>query len=211
MPAETDPAITAALADQILVDPDLSRQNEGNAALTGGIDHALPIENATARAIDAVRMEALEMIGGRDRLEPLPPPGPAAAPVPLAARLSVVERTAYAGAPRRCVTAMRHDFGWSARMPRAFPLYPRAATQEAVGADTEGCAVRAVHFRTPVAVEDVLAFYHARAHATGFTSAREIRGEEEVLRGERGDEQFAVYARRGPGTSAEIDLVTIGG
>ena len=211
MPAETDPAVTAALAEQILVDPDLSRQNEGNAALTGGIDHALPIDNATPRTIDAARMEALEMIGGRDRLKPLPPAGPAAAPVPLAARLSVVERTAYAGAPRRCVAALRHDFGWAARMPRAFPLYPRAATQEAVGADTEGCAVRAVHFRTPVAVEDVLAFYHARAHATGFTAAREFRGEEEVLRGERGDEQFAVYARRGPGTSAEIDLVTIGG
>ena len=88
---------------------------------------------------------------------------------------------------------------------------PRGAVSRRCDTISPGPPACLAHFRTPVTLEDVLVFYHARARAAGFTSAREIRGEEEVLRGERGDEQFAVYARRGPGTSAEIDLVTIGG
>src|SRR5690606_30297494 len=48
------------------------------------------------------------------------------------------------------------------------------------------CALRAVNFRTPVPLEEVLAFYHTRALDTGFTSTLATAGDESVLLGEYG-------------------------
>lgn len=210
-PEEIDPAVLAALGDQILVDPDLARQNEGAAALTGGIDHALPLPDRSVRAIDAARAEALTLVGGRDALRALPAPSGKAKAAPLAARLSIVSRARYAGAPPRCLEALVHDFAWAARMPAAFPIYPRGATQEAAGLDSRACTLRAVHFRTPVPVDEVLAFYHMRAREAGYSSTLTEAGVERVLRGAKGEAAFAVFAREtAPGATA-VDLVVRGG
>ncbi|WP_374405936.1 hypothetical protein [Pelagerythrobacter sp.] len=208
-PREVDPAIVAALNDQILVDPDLARQNEGSAALTGGIDHALPLPNDSIGAIDAARAEAIEIVGGRDRLLALPEPGTAAA-APLAVRLSVIARAREVGAPAPCVEALRHDFVWAARMPTEFPIYPRGATQEAAGTDSGDCALRAVNFRTPASSDEVLAFYHTLAREAGYSSRLATAGDERVLRGRRGGAAFAVAVRQGPAGTVAVDLVTRG-
>lgn len=210
-PEEVDPAVLAALGDRILADPDLARQNEGAAALTGGIDHALPLPNRSTDAIDAARAEALAIVGGRDALLTLPAPSSKTGAVPLAARLSVISRARYAGAPERCVAALAHDFAWAARMPAAFPIYPRGAAQEAAGVDSGACALRTVNFRTPVPAGEVLAFYHSRAREAGYSSTLTVAGEERVLRGAKGGASFAVFARRTPSGMAAIDLVTRGG
>ncbi|RXZ66009.1 hypothetical protein [Pelagerythrobacter rhizovicinus] len=207
---EIDPAVAAALNDQILTDPDLSRQNEGSAALTGGVDHALPLVNDSPRASDAAREEALALLGGRDRLLRLPPVAKRGEEVPLKDRITVTARAAYAGASERCVRSLRRGFIWAARMPAQFPVYPRGATQEAAGNDVEGCTLRAVNFRTPVPPKEVLAFYHTRALGAGFSSTLTVAGEETVLSGRRGDASFAVYARTGPSGLTDIDLVTRG-
>lgn len=206
-----DPAVLAALGDQILVDPDLARQNEGSAALTGGIDHALPLPNRSLRAIDAARAEALAIVGGRDKLLALPAPAGTSEAPPLVARLSVVSRARHAGAPQRCVAALTHDFGWAARMPAAFPIYPHGATQEAAGAESGGCSLRAIHFRTPVAAEEVLAFYHTLAQGADYASTLATAGDERVLRAAKGDAALAVFARQTPSGITAIDLVTWGG
>lgn len=209
-PRETDPAVMAALDDQILADPDLSRQNEGNAALTGGIDHALPLPNRTERALDAARDEARALVGGRDAMLALPRAGRAGDPAPLAATLSIVARAAFAGASEVCVGALAEGFEWAGRMPESFPIYPRGAVQEAAGADGAPCALRAVNFRTPIPAEEVLAFYHTRARAAGYSSALAPLGEERVLRGRKGDAWFAVYAREDSDGTTVADLVVSG-
>ena len=56
---------------------------------------------------------------------------------------------------------------WAAKLPAAFPVYPRGNTQEAAGTDEGQCALRVVSFLTPVALEEVLAFYYTRARAAG--------------------------------------------
>ncbi len=207
---EIDPAVIAAINDQILTDPDLSRQNEGNAALTGGIDHALPLVNDSSRAIDAAREEARALVGGRDRFRRLPSAGERQVEIPLESRITVTARAAYAGASQACVRSLDPGFIWAARMPAAFPVYPRAATQEAAGSDAAGCALRAVNFRTPVPLEEVLAFYHTRALHTGFTSTLATAGDESVLRGEYQGAFFALYARTDAAGLTEADLVTRG-
>ena len=207
---DIDPAVVAALNDHILTDPDLSRQNEGSAALTGGTNHALPPPNTSPRAIDAAREEARALIGGRDRLRPLPPAKRLDAEVPLEARITIAARASHAGAGERCAGSLERGFIWAARMPDPFPVYPRGATQEAVGSDAEGCGLRAINFRTPVPLEDVLAFYHTRALDAGFSSELAMAGKESVLSGARDGAVFAVYARTGPSGLTEIDLVTRG-
>lgn len=209
-PDDIDPAVIAALNDQILIDPDLSRQNEANAALTGGIDHALPLVNDSPRAIDAAREEARALVGGRDRFRRLPPPGEPQAEVPLESRITITARAAYAGVSEACVRSLDRGFIWAARMPVQFPVYPRGATQEAAGNDVQGCALRAVNFRTPVPLEEVLAFYHTRALDAGFSSTLVRQGDESVLRGAREAASFALYARAGGSGLTEADLVTRG-
>ncbi len=209
-PGDVDPAVIAALNDQILTDPDLSLQNEGSAALTGGIDHALPLVNDSPRAIDAAREEARALVGGRDRFRRLPPVGEPEAEVPLESRITITARAAYAGASEACVRSLDRGFIWAARMPAPFPVYPRGATQEAAGSDAAGCALRAVNFRTPVPIEEVLAFYHTRALDAGFSSTLAAAGDESILRGTREGASFALYARAGTSGLTEADLVTQG-
>lgn len=205
---EIDPAVLAAINDPILVDPDLSRQNEGNAALTGGIDGALPLENRSLRTIASAREEATALVGGRDAMLALPSIETTGAAVPLAARLSLAERAVLAGAGEECAAQAAHGFIWAARMPEAFPVYPRAAAQDAAGNDSPGCALRAAVFRTPVPLAEVLAFYHTRARAAGYTSRRSELGEEQVLQGTREGAAFALYAHTDAEGATAVDLVT---
>ena len=53
-------------------------------------------------------------------------------------------------------------------MPDWLPVYPRGHVQEALGADTPGCHVRALSFRSAVAPQDVIDFYAAIAGKAGF-------------------------------------------
>lgn len=205
-----DPAVLAAINDPILVDPDLSRQNEGNAALTVNVDNALPLENRTLRAIEAAREEALALVGGRDAMIDLPPPSGEGEAAPLAARFSLAERAILSGVGAECAGRAQGGFIWAARMPQTFPLYPRSAAQDAMGNASPGCALRAAVFRTPVPLEEVLAFYHMRALGAGYSSSRTVMGEEQVLRGTQGGAAFAVYARKAPDGTSEVDLVTWG-
>lgn len=205
-----DPAVVAALDDQILVDPDLSRQNQGNAALTGNVDHALPLPDTSFRALEAAREEARAIVGGRGRFRALPPADRQEAEAPLAKRITIAARAAYAGVSEPCLRSLDRGFIWAARMPAAFPVYPRGATQEAAGTDAGICAVRAVNFRTPIPLEEVLVFYHTRAIDAGFSSTLANAGEESVLSGTRDGASFAVYARSGPSGLTEVDLVARG-
>ena len=99
---------------------------------------------------------------------------------------------------------------WAARLPRAFPVYPRAAVQEAAGTDAAGCALRVVNFVTPVPLGEVVDFYFTRARSAGFSARRVLQGGDDVLAGVKGRASYVIYARRLPSGHTEIDLVTSG-
>lgn len=208
---DVDPAVAAALNDRLLTDPDLSRQNEGGAALTGNLDHALPLPDTSREAVDAATGEASLLVGGSERFRALPEAQREADEAPLAARLTVAARAAYSGARDACVRALRSGFIWAARMPDPFPVYPRAAAQEAAGTDAAGCRLRAVNFRTPVPLNEVLTFYHTQAMDAGFSSRLAIAGDESILAGDRAGASFAVYGHEDATSGlTEIDLIVDG-
>lgn len=213
-PAEDqDPAVAGALADEIMVDPDLARQNSHNAALTGGgpASAAIPPEDTSAEAIAAARAEAVKLAGGPLQHVPRAQSG-SAAPAGQTAALtaSVALGRNGAGAGQDCAAKVEYTMGWAARLPAPFPVYPRGHVQEAAGTDAAGCRLRVVNFLTPVPLGEVADFYWTRARTAGFAATHRLDGGDHVIDGARGAAAYVVYLRQ-RGALTEVDLVTNGG
>lgn len=208
---EADPAISGALADQIMVDPDLAKQNRGNAALSGGgpADGSLPLEQASPEAIAAAKADALRLVGGRMQLAPSANGSGSQQGAELATAADVASNVPGIGAA--CPDKVEYSAAWAAKMPAAFPVYPRGHINEAAGTDQDGCALRVVSFVTPVAPMDVMNFYYTRARSAGFAAERRREGGDDVLGGTKSGAAYLVYARQMPNGLTEVDLVANGG
>ncbi len=202
-----DPAVAQALDDPLMTDPDLSSRNEGAAAISVRTDGALPILPVSDAEIGAARAEAAAMIGGEDKLAPLPrsagPVAPLGLPHGPANHLAVLaDRTT-------CRAKLSDSTVWAARLPAALPVYPRGATLAATGGNGEGCQVVATVFATPVPIDKVLAFYWHRAAAAGMAPVHRTAGTWSVLQGRRGATAFDLRATQVDGrTTVELATVT---
>ena len=140
-------------------------------------------------------------------------PEPREAPdeLPPEASLTAAARAASApGVAGTCAGQVSYTMRWAARMPPAFPVYPRGSVQEAAGTDEDTCALRVVNFITPVPMGDVLDFYFTRARNAGFSADHSLQGGDNVLAGRKEGRAFAVYARELASGLVEVDLVTGG-
>lgn len=193
-----DPLMAAALADQIMIDPDMVDRNGANQlASFADPDGSMPRPDAGPEAAAAARAEALALVGGSEALREVPEPA-ASAPAADAALA-------------RCAGRSQPGFRWAAVMPEAFPVYPRGAVLTAAGSDARGCTVRAISFATAVAVEDVLAFYATRAVAAGYRVQHTATAGENVLGGGGPAGHLQVRVRPGEGGLVLVDLITLGG
>lgn len=209
--AESDPALTGALGDQIMVDPDLAAQNRGNAVISGGgpASAEIPPEKATPEVAAAARAEAAAISGGKLAAAPAAVSGAEA--VQAAATAEKVAAGAMPGGPGNCAAKVEYTMTWATRTPAPFPVYPRAHVTEAAGTDKDGCKLRVVNFVTPVAIDDVMSFYATRARMAGFAAGHAKAGSDNVLSGTKANSAYVVYARRRDNGMTEVDLVTNGG
>ena len=207
--AERDPAVTAALADPLMADPDLTSQNRGNAALTGGGPAAgeIPPPKRGQAELDAARAAALDLTGGG--LNPAPPTTltQETSPADAATAAALVRALPWG---RACADKLGYTASWAAKLPPALPVYPRGHVQEAAGSDTAGCPLRAVHFQTPVPVDEVVSFYATVAAKGGYALTAGKAGADLTLAGTKGAARFALFVRSGTGMT-EVNLVTSGG
>lgn len=213
-PDHSDPLMEGALADHIMVDPDMVARNGANQAvsfLPG--NGALPLPDAGPEAAAAARAEAIALLGGSALLRRAPDAVPVEGALPPEAALSVAARAASTanGANRDCAALARFSAVWAARLPAAFPVYPRGAVHEAAGTDEGKCRLRVVNFTTPVTPGDVMDFYYSRALAAGYSAQRVMQDGDDVLGGSNGQASFMVFARTAPGGQTSVDLVTAGG
>ena len=209
---EEDPATTGALGDQIMYDPDLAGQNRADsAAFVPSGDGSVPTVDGGAEAIAAARADALRIVGGPGKMQKAPAPQEVAGALPTDSRLTAAARAAASpGGNGDCAARAQYTMQWAARLPAAFPVYPRGAVQEAAGSDASGCSLRVVNFVTPVPLGEVMDFYFSRARAAGFSAQRVLQDGDDVLGGVKGAASYVVYARRLPSGNTEIDLVTNG-
>jgi hypothetical protein len=204
---EGDPALTGALSDQIMVDPDLAGQNKGGAALAGGgpASVEIPAHLRSPEAIAAAKADAANLAGGTLQKAPAASAGSNEAQ----ATLSLADLAGGGGGD--CAGKAEYSAAWAAKMPSAFPVYPRGHVAEAAGTDKDGCRLRVVNFVTPVSADDVMDFYFTRASAAGFDAERKTEGGDQVLGGSKSAAAYVVYVRKTADGLTEVDLVTNGG
>jgi len=209
-PAPADAAISDALADPIMTDPDLVSQNGAYSAVmvSGPVSSALPPIARDAAAVGAARDEASDLLGGTIPAVPAPASGN------LKPFREAVTASQMAGAAaiasRACIQGAAYTARWAAVLPGPLQVYPRGAVEDAAGTDAGGCALRVVHFKTAVAADDVLAFHHARLRAAAYPVEHVADGENHLLRGRKGGVSYAIYVRKAEDGLTAGDIVVAG-
>lgn len=212
-PAADDPAMAGAVGDQVLSDPDLTGENGANqaASLPSGAG-AIPSADMSPEALAAARGAALKLVGGPGSMKKAPEARQVKGPLPADSQLTAAARAAASpGGKGDCSALARYTAAWAAKLPAAFPVYPKGAVQEAAGTDEGACALRVVNFITPVPVSEVIDFYYTRAKAAGFSAEHVRQAGEDQIGGTKGAASYAVYARELPNGGSSVDLVTNGG
>ncbi|WP_229814212.1 hypothetical protein [Novosphingobium colocasiae] len=204
--ADKDPAITGALADPIMVDPQMAG-DEGAAlsANSGAIN--IPPDLKTPEAVAAALQDAARIAGGPLAKAPPPTKGEAAGEAAITAA-RVAGRSGMVAA--NCAAGISYSNVWAAKLPADLPVFPRGAVQEAAGSDAKGCALRVVHFVTPVTTGDVMNFYYTMARRAGFTIEYRQDGADYVMAGRKAGRAWKAFARARDDGLSEVDLVTSG-
>ena len=188
---DSDPALTSALEDQILVDPALTQQSNKNAVR--------PPESPT-QAQYPLPAEA-------------PPPRPAASAPAATTAPAARPAAGQASGTADCVSALDYNAAWARRLPAGFGLYPGARLGEVAGTDRSDCRARIVTFKTAAAPEQVLEYYRARATGAGYSADRHVRQGDHVLAGRNARSGGAYYLilTPAPAGGSEVALIVNGG
>ncbi len=179
-----DPALSAALEDQIMVDPNLKDQaNEDSIRPT----------NEPFQAPMPVQSDAQEAASSRPTLGS------------LATQQAALNKDRFKG----CSLDVQYSMTFANRLPPELPLYNRARIAEAAGSDTSACRLRALTFTVDAAPDAVTNYYKTIAERAGFAVSAANEGDEMLVSGLRARDGFAFYVisqRAGSGTT--VDLVT---
>ena len=164
-----DPALTSALEDQILVDPNLVQQAHPNSVRPPEtpVQAHYPAGSAAEAGPPAERAGQPAQSGQQGQ--------------------SRVRRAAAATGSGSddgvCADALDHGPQWAGRLPAEFPAYPGGQVTEAAGANTPECRMRVVTFRTADAHQRVLEHYRGLARRAGFSAEHQRRGADHLLGG----------------------------
>lgn len=199
-----DPALMSALEDQIMVDPALASQANG--------DSIRPPPQSYSAAVPAGgATEGGEAPGGEKLMRaPQPAAVTQCTTCPSSSQATTLGGLAarQKGATKGCAANVRYSAAWAQRLPAELPLHPRANVIEAAGADGD-CALRVVNFTVAAPVQHVLDWYYTRAMRGGYTAEHQLSDAEHILGGtrKRDDSAYVLFitAREGGGT--EVDMV----
>jgi len=178
---DADPAITSALADPLMADPQLDgRSNKG-----------------ALRPAD-LPYQAMVPTGA-----PYPLSGDAA-PTVLARARPLLGKT-FGG----CDFSVRYSFGWAARLSPDLTLPSEARVAEAAGSDATGCALRLIAYSTSIGPEAAADVYRRVAKAGSYTLSERNLGPAAVISAARDPDgaAFVVSVTAADGGSA-VDLVS---
>lgn len=211
----SDPALTEALEDQIMVDTDLAGQSNANAALPGNAVAGAPVPETLHSVADAQRA----ISAGRLLRAPAPTEGEDC--TDCSARSAgrgettlgaLAEEQASTPEFPVCNDPVAYGMEWASRVPRAFDPYPRSEVLEAAGKDSEHCNLRVVSFRSSASMQRLLDWYYTRAVRSGYSSEHQVRHGNHVLGGFRARDEgayYIIFAPR-PGGGTDVDVIVNG-
>jgi hypothetical protein len=165
-----DPALTSALEDQILVDPNLVQQTHPNSARPpeAPVQAQYPADGASGNA------------GG----------GAAGGAGQAREAAAATSGGAAQATPSACGVPFVYGNEWANRLPAEFPSYPGGRVTEAAGSDRGDCRMRVVTFTTADPYNRVLEHYRSLADRAGFSVEQQTRGGDQVLGGTRGEAAY---------------------
>ncbi|MES2173730.1 MAG: hypothetical protein V4523_07255 [Pseudomonadota bacterium] len=207
----TDPALKGALADPIVVDPQLVGEANRNAVRSADrpANGAVPVLAGDAGAAQA---EAVKLAGGKLLAAPTASEGEAmASTVTLGAVAR--EEAGRRGGNGACAKKLNYGMEWAQRLPEPFGLFPGAQLTEAAGAQTDGCTLRAASFVTPAPRQGVMDYYYTLARRAGYDGEHKILGGDHVLGGTRGSDGSAYFIlfTDAPGGKTGVDIIADNG
>jgi hypothetical protein len=205
-----DPAMKGALEDQILVDPDLVDKSNRNAVLAEGSDGSVPSAGVSKGQLAAVEKAAAAAIGTRGLMKAPEPTKVAAEDCKDCNQGSTLGAKA-AQQSGVCTGKLDYAMGWANRMPADFAIYPRANVKEAAGVDKGQCNIRVVNFTTPAALKNVVDFYYTKARRGGYSAEYQLRGDDYVLGGTKGEAAYVLFLKPMANGGTEVDIVANGG
>ena len=186
---DTDPALTSALEDQIMVDPALTQQSNRNAVrppeTPTQAQYPLPQGSQPAR-----RAAAVQGTG-------------------TGARASAAADSGETGSGG-CGPDLNYSMQWARRLPAAFAVYPGSRITDAAGSDTADCRARVVTFTTADAPQRVLQYYAARAGRAGYSAEHQRREGDHILAGTSGESAFYLIVTP-TGAGSDVALIASSG
>ena len=206
----TDPALASALQDQIMVDPRLGQQANGDAVRPPAQPYsgALPAEGVVAN-------NAPPPTGGLMHA----PPANAAQPCTKcqAARdtttLGALAARQADGRTSACASSLSYSASWATRLPADLPLYPQARVSEAAGSTSGSCALRVVSFSAAQPMQTLIDWYYTRAVRAGYSSEHQADGDEHVLGGARNRDggAYMIYFTSRADGGTDVDVIANNG
>jgi hypothetical protein len=183
---DVDPAVTSALADPIMTDPQLDGLSD--------TDSLRPAPQP---------IQALAPPGEPDPLRGDAPPT-------LAARGRRLIADHDANSFANCSRAVSYTFGWSNRLPEGLTLPADARVSEAAGSDSSNCSLRLVAFAAASTPSSVVEIYRRAATSGGFTVTETRAGDTTIVRARRAADGSAFIASVGDTTAggSNVDLLT---
>ena len=216
---QRDPAMMAALQDQIMVDPALTGQANGDAVRPP----AQPYSGATPPdSVAGAKPSDGAVTGGPAASASAVAAKPAPAPSGDCPQCKVRRDSVTLGAVARaqsdkrtsgCARALQYSTNWVGRLPADVPLYPDARVDEAAGATGGSCALRVVSFSTGASVQSVIDWYYGKVTAAGYSAEHQADKDQHVLGGTRGRDggAFVLYVEKRSDGRTEVDLVVNNG
>lgn len=195
-----DPALTAALHDQIMVDPALAQSANANVVRPPSRPDAgsVPPDGIGARA-DGVDPATLRHAPAAEA------DCPECKRADGALTLGELARRQANRGIADCAPRIGYSASWANRLPADLPLYPDARIAEAAGA--QGCGLRIVSFASAAPMARVIDWYYTQARRAGYAAEHRTDGTRQVLGGTRGEAAYMLYVSPRAGGGSDVDLI----
>lgn len=206
-----DPALTSALQDQIMVDPELGRQANGDAVRPAGQPYSGGVPSDAVAANNA-RIDTSKLLK-----TPAPTKFTKECTQCSAARESITLGGLAArqrnGRTSGCAASLQYSARWANRLPADLPLFPQARVTEAAGTEGGKCALRVVSFSSPQPMQVMLDWYYTKAVRGGYSAEHQVDGSEHILGGtrERDDGAYVLFMTARSDGGTDIDMVANNG
>ena len=136
-----DPAVSGALQDQIMVDPQLASKANAHSIRPPDQPLGVPLPPSEHRAT-----------------------ADTAPPQTLGQRAYASINPGKSG----CNMAVRYSALWATKLPADLPIYPQGHVSEAAGSDTPTCHLRVVSFRSTAGQQTIADYYTSQGHQAGY-------------------------------------------